>query len=165
MIAVLVGGALGWRLHGEAPVVSLPMTLAQQAAYAHAVFAPEVRHPVEVTAAEETHLVQWLSKRLGADVHAPRLNEVGFDLVGGRLLPANGGAAAQFMYQNTAGARLTLYVRRDAVNETTGFRFAEQEKLRVFYWTDGPFGYALSGEIEKDTLLRIATVVHEQLQR
>jgi anti-sigma factor RsiW len=164
-IATLVGGALGWRLHGEAPVMPSPATLVQQATYAHAVFAPEVRHPVEVTAAEETHLVQWLSKRLGADVRAPRLNEVGFDLVGGRLLPADGGAAAQFMYQNPAGVRLTLYVRRDAVNETTAFRFAEQEKLRVFYWTDGPFGYALSGEIEKETLLAVATAVHAQLDR
>lgn len=164
-IAILVGGALGWRLHGEAPVMSSPATLAQQATMAHIVFAPEVRHPVEVTAADETHLVQWLSKRLGADIRAPHLNEAGFDLVGGRLLPADGGAAAQFMYQNPAGVRLTLYVRRDAVNETTAFRFAEQDKLRVFYWTDGPFGYALSGEIEKDTLLRVATTVHEQLQR
>jgi anti-sigma factor RsiW len=164
-IAILVGAALGWQFHGEAPMMPLPTTLVQQATMAHAVFVPEVRHPVEVTAAEETHLVQWLSKRLGADVHAPRLNEIGFELVGGRLLPADGGAAAQFMYQNPAGVRLTLYVRRDAVNETTAFRFAEQEKLRVFYWTDGPFGYALSGEIEKDMLLRVATTVHEQLQR
>lgn len=164
-IAILVGGAISWQFHGETPVMPLPTTLVQQATMAHAVFVPEVRHPVEVTAADETHLVQWLSKRLGADIRAPDLNQAGFELVGGRLLPADGGAAAQFMYQNPAGVRLTLYVRRDAVNETTAFRFAEQEKLRVFYWTDGPFGYALSGEIEKDTLLRVATTVHEQLQR
>src|SRR5262249_11275517 len=35
---------------------------------AHSVYVPEVRHPVEVGAAEETHLVQWLTKRLGTNV-------------------------------------------------------------------------------------------------
>ena len=33
---------------------------------AHSVYVPEVRHPVEVGAAEEAHLVQWLTKRIGA---------------------------------------------------------------------------------------------------
>ena len=34
----------------------------RQASFAHAVYSPEIRHPVEVTAAEQDHLVQWLSK-------------------------------------------------------------------------------------------------------
>jgi anti-sigma factor RsiW len=32
---------------------------------AHRTFSVETRHPVEVGAYEEAHLVQWLSKRLG----------------------------------------------------------------------------------------------------
>ena len=38
---------------------------ARQAVLAHVVYSPEVRHPVEVRAAQQEHLVQWLSKRLG----------------------------------------------------------------------------------------------------
>lgn len=33
----------------------------------------------------------------------------------------------------------------------------------VFYWLDGRFGYALSGEMDKPELLRVATAVYEQL--
>ena len=42
--------------------------LAIRAARAHAVYAPEVRHPVEVDATQQDHLVKWLSKRLGLDL-------------------------------------------------------------------------------------------------
>ena len=46
---------------------------ARRAANAHAVYVPEVRHPVEVGADQEAHLVQWLSKRLAVPVRAPAL--------------------------------------------------------------------------------------------
>ncbi|MDP1651497.1 MAG: anti-sigma factor, partial [Rhodocyclaceae bacterium] len=139
-------------------------SLARQAALAHAVFSPEVRHPVEVGAAEETHLVAWLSKRLGAELKPPRLSGHGFELVGGRLLPGDVGPVAQFMYQDARGQRLTLYVQRDAQDSReTAFRFARENGISVFYWLDGRFGYALSAEMEQPDLLRIATIVYQQL--
>jgi anti-sigma factor RsiW len=33
----------------------------------------------------------------------------------------------------------------------------------VFYWIDHQLSYALSGEVRKDELLRIANVVYEKL--
>ena len=81
-----------------------------QAAVAHMVYAPEVRHPVEVTAAEQQHLVQWLSKRLNRPLKVPDLSAQGYALVGGRLLPGADGARAQFMFQDPAGVRITLYI-------------------------------------------------------
>lgn len=83
---------------------------AQQASVAHAVYQPEVRHPVEVTAAQQDHLVQWLSKRLDRPLKVPVLGAQGYELVGGRLLPGDTGVRAQFMYQNSAGQRITLYL-------------------------------------------------------
>ena len=53
---------------------------ARDAMAAHVVYSPEVRHPVEVAAAEQQHLVQWLSKRLGTQLKAPVLQAQGFDL-------------------------------------------------------------------------------------
>jgi anti-sigma factor RsiW len=160
LAAAVIGGVLGWILRGEEVVIEAA-TLPQQAALAHVVFAPEVLHPVEVGAREEAHLVAWLSKRLGAPVRAPQLNEAGFGLVGGRLLPGDGGPAAQFMYQDARGARLTLYVRSAAAgNRETAFRYAQEGKVGVFYWVDGPFGYALSGEFERAQLLRVAESVY-----
>jgi anti-sigma factor RsiW len=161
-----VGGVIGYAVRGTLPAAAPQATasLPRQAALAHAVFSPEVRHPVEVSAAEETHLVAWLSKRLGAELKPPRLTAQGFDLVGGRLLSGEAGPVAQFMYQDARGQRLTLYVQRDAQDSReTAFRYARENGIGVFYWLDGRFGYALSGEMDKPDLLRIATAVYQQL--
>ncbi len=167
-----LGGIMGFFMRGEYPRPASPppqALLPQQAALAHAVYSPEVRHPVEVGAEQEAHLAAWLSKRLGAALKPPHLEEAGYALLGGRLLPGEGGAVAQFMYQDARGSRLTLYVRNDTVatntptTRETAFRFAREGKISVFYWLDGRFGYALSGETEKPELLRIANIVYRQL--
>lgn len=162
---IIVGGVLGWVLRGTYPGKPAELaTFARQAAIAHAVYTPEVRRPVEVGAEQEEQLVSWLSKRLGASLKAPHLSDLGYELVGGRLLPGNQGPVAQFMYQDNKGQRLTLYVRTDAgTNRETAFRFAQERGIGVFYWLDRQFGYALSGEVEKAELLRVANVVYSQL--
>jgi anti-sigma factor RsiW len=162
---LVVGGVVGYALRGEVPSSpSHATSLPHLAALAHAVYSPEVRHPVEVGAAEEAHLVAWLSKRLGTELKPPRLSAQGFELVGGRLLPGEAGPVAQFMYQDARGQRLTLYVQRDAQdNRETAFRYARENGVGVFYWLDGRLGYALSGEMDKPDLLRVATTVYQQL--
>lgn len=159
-----IGGIVGFVVRGALPPPAIAPTLAHNAAIAHVVYSPEVRHPVEVGADQETHLVQWLSKRLGTTVKIPHFVAEGFDLVGGRLLPGDKGPVAQFMYQDAQGRRLTLYVRTDAgENRETAFRYALEGKVGVFYWLDGRLGYALSGELPRDQLLRIAEAAYKQL--
>lgn len=138
---------------------------AVRAARAHAMYVAEQRHPVEVRATEE-HLVRWLSRRLDFNIKVPVLAQEGFDLLGGRLLPGGDGrAVALFMYQNTAGKRLTLQVtRRKGSEELAAFRFAQDGNVAVFYWIDNDCGYALSGEIDRATLTRVASQVYEQIE-
>lgn len=179
VLLALAGGVGGWLLHdatgeggmqwlpGVRPqmVSAAPITLARQAAVAHNVYSPDLRRPVEVGADQEQALVTWLSRRIGANVRAPKLAPLGYDLIGGRLLPGQSGPVAQFMYQDAGGQRLTLYVSRDQVqSQGTGFRFAQEGKVNVFYWIDGQFGYALSGGIPRNELSRIASSVYEQLE-
>jgi anti-sigma factor RsiW len=167
-VGIAIGLAMpyAWR---SAPAPGLassppPAGLPARAARAHLVYAVEVRHPVEVDAAQQEHLVAWLSKRLGTKLKVPVLAEEGFELLGGRLLPGPEGPVAQFMYQETAGRRLTLYVSARAKSEgQTAFRFAQEGAVSVFYWIDGNWGYALSGEIDKPALSRISTSVYRQL--
>jgi len=164
-----IGAILGWSLKDQAPITpvqisSLEQGLVKPAAVAHAVFAPEVRHPVEVTADQETHLSNWLSKRLGTKLKPPHLGEVGFELVGGRLLPGNDGPAAQFMYQDSSGKRLTLYLRQlNGANEATAFRYSVEADMGVFYWVDGKMGYALIGDLPKSDLLHAAEKTYQGL--
>jgi Predicted transmembrane transcriptional regulator (anti-sigma factor) len=140
--------------------------LPSRAARAHLVYASEVRHPVEVDASQQDHLVKWLSKRLDTDLKVPVLAKDGYELLGGRLLPGNDGPVAQFMYQDPSGKRLTLYVTRPRKGEElTAFRFAQEGPVSVFYWIDKDCGYALSGEVDRPTLARVASTVYKQLER
>ncbi|MHB9116767.1 MAG: anti-sigma factor family protein [Burkholderiales bacterium] len=165
---MVMGGVVGWGLHGQERAAPGGLyALPQQAAIAHVVYTPEVRHPVEVAADtrdSEAHLVAWLSKRMGGTIRAPHLSSVGYTLMGGRLLPADDGPAAQFMYGDGQGNRLTLYLRKNAQdNRETAFRYADEGGTKVFYWVDGSFGYALSGSIDKSKLLVVAQAVYREL--
>ncbi|HRE18576.1 MAG TPA: anti-sigma factor [Rhodocyclaceae bacterium] len=161
-----LGALLGYGGHAALVPPAQPVaSLARQAAVAHVVYVPEVKHPVEVGADQEAHLVAWLSRRLGSPLKPPRLDEAGYRLVGGRLLPGENKAVAQFMYENAARTRLTLYVRPDATSAgpgETGFRYAREGGVDVFYWVDGPFGYALAGNTGREDMLRLATLVYRQ---
>ena len=170
--AVLLAFVLGWAGRAqwptgriEAAALAPTQHFALQAALAHAVYQPELRHPVEVGAAQQEHLVQWLSKRLGRPLKLPVLSSQGYELVGGRLLPGDTGARAQFMYQDGAGQRITLYLGAlpSAASETA-FQFADDGPVPGFYWTDAGFGYALSGQLSRAQLMELATVVYRQLQ-
>jgi anti-sigma factor RsiW len=168
---------LGWLVHGQqaapappsaaaALAAAAPARFAHQAAVAHAVYQPEQRHPVEVEAAQQAHLLQWLSKRLGRPLKLPALTDLRYELVGGRLLPGDSGARAQFMYQDAAGERITLYLGAlddPATRGETAFRFSSDGPVPGFYWVDQGFGYALSGALPRNRLLQLATAVHQQL--
>jgi anti-sigma factor RsiW len=162
---MVLSGILGWSLHGAEKNRQPPMlAMARQAALAHVVYTPEVQHPVEVGKEQEQHLVRWLSKRLGSNVKPPHLGDVGYELMGGRLLPGNQGPAAQFMYQDARGLRLTLYLSsKPADKGEAAFRYAQEGRVSVFYWIDGEMSYALSGEMEKADLLRVANAVYREL--
>jgi len=183
--AVMLAFGVGWLSHGQLGS-SAPQQLAaarsaqsfvHQASLAHAVFSPEVRHPVEVTAAQQEHLVQWLSKRVGRPLKVPVLAAEGYELVGGRLLSGDGGARAQFMFQNAAGLRLTLYLGAvdsaspgtsapepsSQASHETAFRYSGDGPVPSFYWVDQGFGYALSGAISRDELMKLARLVYQQL--
>ncbi len=164
VVLLLVGGAGGWwandRLGGPNDGAA---NFTGEAALAHRVYTKEVRHAVEVAADEEAHLVAWLSKRLDAPLAAPDLTGRGYELVGGRLLPASAGAAAHLMYENEAGDRLTLYIRTNREGGETAFRFEQDGAVSAFYWLDGPLAYAVLAEAERETLLPLARAVYNEL--
>jgi anti-sigma factor RsiW len=170
LLLLVLGGIGGWAARGfgiglpyanQSAQAATEREITADALAAHRVFSVEARHPVEVEASQEAHLVQWLSKRLGHPLVVPDLTKAGFQLIGGRLLPSEGGPAAQFMYQN-GNNRLTLYERGDNAGET-GFRYSEENGLGVFYWSDQDFGYALAAKASRQELLGLAEMVYRQL--
>jgi anti-sigma factor RsiW len=164
---IVLGGIGGWAARdlmgrlSSLPPGAVARMITADAIAAHRTFSVEVRHPVEVDAGQEAHLVQWLSKRLGRQLVVPDLAAAGFRLMGGRLLPAEDGPAAQFMYENANAERLTLYLRA-AVGGETAFRYHEEGGVGAFYWSDQGFGYAIAAKADRDLLLRIAELVYRQ---
>jgi anti-sigma factor RsiW len=164
---LLLGVACGFIARGWVTGPGSAPVIAREAVLAHAAYVPEVRHPVEVAASEEQHLVAWLSKRLSTPIRAPSLVGAGYQLLGGRLLPPtqaqDPAPMALLMYENAQGRRLSLLVKRESTNTETAFRFSEDGATRVFYWIDGPLGYALTGDLPKDELQSVARLVYRQL--
>ena len=179
--AVLLAFGIGWLAHGQLAgtdgvggmlaKTGTEREFVRQAGFAYSVYQPEKRHPVEVAASEQEHLVQWLSKRLGRPLKIPNLEAQGFSLVGGRLLPGESGARAQFMFQNAGAQRITLYLgalektAKASDTQATQFRFEADAPVPSFYWAEQGFGYALSGPVDRSTLMALASSVYTQLNR
>jgi anti-sigma factor RsiW len=148
------------------PAATAEPRFVRDAVIAHAVFVPETRHPVEVAASDEAHLVQWLTRRLGTPVKAPVLQSQGFRLLGGRLLPGADAPRAQFMYEDTQGHRLTLYVTVFGEGQSpqeTAFRSVREGSVEAFYWIEGRLGYALSADLPAADVMALARSVYLQL--
>jgi len=165
---LIVGGIGGWGAHDLLPVLTSPASgvlassVIDDAIAAHRTFSVETRHPVEVGANEEAHLVQWLSKRLGHQLIVPDLSGLGFRLMGGRLLPADSGPAALFMYEDGKGTRLSCYYIVTDVGGETEFKFREQNGISAFYWIEDGLAYAIAANAPRDLLLKVAEIVYQQ---
>ena len=174
-VGLTVGSLSSWQYFSRHASTSTELALVNhapdlprfvhQATVAYAVFAPEVRHPVELGSSELQALNAWLSGRLGRHMRAPDLSSLGFSLVGGRLLPAETNKpAAQFMYEDRQGQRLTVYLRGMArPTPETAFRYVGEGGISTFYWVERNWGYALSGELSRPQLLQAARSIYDQL--
>jgi anti-sigma factor RsiW len=164
LLGALLGGGSVWQWHRQQAVQLAAGTAqgwVQRAAFAHSVYVPEPRHAVEVKAQEE-HLARWLTRRIDVPVKLFDLHEQGFELVGGRLLPDGPGKSAQLMYQDAAGARVTVYLRKPEVGTDAAFRYERHGELGMFYWVEEGCGYALVGPLPRERLLALAQSIYRQ---
>jgi len=164
--AFMIGNATGWFGRGAlmvAPASTAP-TVSAEALDAHKLYVAEVRHPIEVPA-EASHLIPWLSRRVGSTLRAPDLGPFGLKLMGGRLLPTQSGKpAAMLMYENASGERYTLYCARSPAPDTA-LHYNAAGQVAAVYWVDGDVGFVVSGPADRERLLKIAQAAYEQLDR
>lgn len=165
-IAFLLGGSVGWFgrdvIGGGAAEERSPFqAFTAEAVDAYNLYVVEVRHPVEVPAADADHLVQWLSKRVGYPLRAPDLEKLGLKLVGGRLLPGPTGPAAFFMYEAPSGERFTIYCARSNAPDTA-LRYNDIGKATAVYWANNEVAYVVSGKGDRTRLSDVAVAAYEQ---
>ncbi len=165
-LSFCAGGATG-------SYVALPKTpdrtqlavsvLQQEAMNSHTVYAADRRHSVEVTAAEQDNLAQWLSNRLRRTVAPPDLSHAGYKLLGGRLLATErGAAAALFMYDDAQGNRLSVLMRPMARALSAERSDMSQGTVNGCAWIKKGIGYAVVAVTSDEALDHVARQVSQQ---
>ncbi|MCR6636042.1 anti-sigma factor [Devosia sp.] len=161
-----LGLGAGWLLRGQMETSGIADRLIADAVSAHTVYVLENRHAVEVNGADSEHLSSWLSNRLQTTLAMPDLSASGLNFLGGRLLPAPnvpGGRAAQLMYEDAAGARLTLYVTPSPGPDTPSYELANLGLDTALFWADAAISCTITAPYPAEKLQSIARTVFSQL--
>jgi anti-sigma factor RsiW len=158
-------GAVGTEYYDESTtVMPEPMpSFAETAARVHSFYASGASEPTEFGADAAGKLGPLLDKRLGAPLRLPDLSQKGFSLVGGRLLPAVEGAAAQLLYRDQAGRLVSVFLGPADKTRLTATQVTERKDLSLYAWLDGRIGVAVVGGLSGDELRGIAEAAQRSL--
>jgi anti-sigma factor RsiW len=167
VVLVGLGAGIGW--FGRPLVEREPAyeQLVADAVRAHSVFVAENRHAVEVPGKDGEHLSSWLSNRLDTPLGMPDLTAEGLTLVGGRLLPGEpdlGGSAAQLMYEDAAGDRVTLYVTAALPDGREAYERVDTGAAAAIYWADGRITCTVVGSLPPERMQGVARAVFAQMK-
>lgn len=135
------------------------------AAGAHEVFAPDTFHPVEFTAKDEAAMAQWFTDRLGEAAMIPHLEELGFRLVGGRLLAGASGPMAQVIYEHDRGARVSLVFGKQQVPGNSELKLVHVGKTFASYWQDKGFAWAVVEDTPGEDVSLVASHISRMTKR
>jgi len=166
IVLLAAGLGTGWLLRGQVAAPGIADRLIAEAVSAHTVYVLEKRHAVEVDGADSEHLSSWLSNRLQTTLAMPDLSASGLTFLGGRLLPAPevpGGRAAQLMYEDTTGTRLTLYVTPSPGPDTPSYEVAKLGLDTALFWADEVISCTITAPYPTEKLQAIAKTVFAQL--
>ena len=158
----VIGGAGGWAARSWHDRGDALRAASMNAVAAYDTFSVEIRHPVEVRAENGAQLVQWLSSRLRRPLTPPDLTRFGFRLMGGRVLPTANAPAAQLMYDDDHGLRITVYLQPMGV-DGEDFRFTRRGDVRTIYWAERRLAMAVTGHTPRSRLADLAQSVRDQM--
>ena len=162
---MVASGSIGWFAHSiSQPTQKNVLGFVNSAISAHQVFAVEVRHPVEVGPDEQDHLVAWLSKRVDHPLKLPELEKFGYKLLGGRLLSMQKGKpAAQFMFEDKEGQRITWMISKNPAYSDHALLSKNEDSVNSFYWMDSNVAYSVTGQIDPKKLRELSLGIYRQI--
>ena len=131
-----------------------------EALAAHQVFAYDSLHPVEFRPGEMELALDWLSDKMGHKLDSPKLDALGLEVVGARLVGTQDGPAGLFIYEDATGERLSVIMTAHAPEAPLiPLRVTRQGEQSVAYWSDEALDYVVLGRHDQALLTRIAAAV------
>lgn len=169
---LLTAGTAGWLALQQSgwnddPLVALTRQAVSERPLQLASSAPQAGAQPPAAAEGPRQVVTWLAAQPGqAPTRLPDLEALGFELAAERVITTNSGQpAAQLLYQNDEGQRVTLYMRAGGKAGKTSFTFTRDGEAAQFFWQDSHMAYSLIGKMAQDQLLEIAEAVSRSLQQ
>jgi anti-sigma factor RsiW len=156
----MIGGSVGWYANQQTNTQQAE-SLPARALNSYVVYAPEMKHAVEVPGAEAGHLDAWLSKRIGVKFAIPDLTAKGYTLIGGRLLAEGDQPAGLLMYEDAKKQRLAVYIAANNKHTSGGMKIEYRGNLVSCYWVEPDLVYALAGEQPVSEMLKLAEAAHD----
>jgi anti-sigma factor RsiW len=159
-----LGVGIGWLARDfREPETGVLEQLAQASGTVWVTYAPDIEHPVELTADEAPKLGAWLTDRIGQSVPIPRMDDLGYKFLGGRLLTGAGKPAAMLMYEDADARRLVVYVSPEYTGDgPTGMHFRQHGDAAMMVWANGRTGFAVAGPFSEEALTEAAKLVRDQ---
>lgn len=113
---------------------------------------------------ERSKLAEALRQVAGARAVLPDLTPLGYELTGGMPLDESAGPAVLLVYRNRSGEVVTCYFGRNgssektsyAVNVEASYAVKESHGINVVSQLEGGIGYAVTGHVPSDELMKIA---------
>lgn len=150
LLAFGMGGGAGWQARElRPPQPHLPMA---DAVAAYRQFVDADAPPMEFDASRADDLQRWLQRHFGEAGRVPDLRPAGYQLMGGRLLSTEQGAAAMLVYQDGSGARVGFYLRpRGRLHD--GQR--RDGDLLAQYWSHRNTSFALVSDVADAAAMKL----------
>lgn len=127
---------------------------------AHMVYANAPERVVELGADDIEASLAWVSEQMERKIDSPRLERLGLEVIGARLIRGAEGPLAQFTYRDRSGEEITVTMAPHPANEPAHpLRLQTVAGEPVAYWTDGDLDYAVIAATEPGELLSLAAAV------
>lgn len=131
-----------------------------EAVAAHQNFAYDAVRPVEFSPREMETALAWLSEKMERKLESPKLEALGLEVVGARLVSTSEGPAGLFIYEEANGERLSVLLAAHAPDAPmVSLRMIRDGDQSVAYWSDETLDYAVLGRQSSALLTEVAAAV------
>ena len=162
VLALAIGAASGWWAHGPQRPTEIAR-LSVEAVSAYRVFANDTADGIELRPDNRLELSASLTQKLGRSVALPDLSQLGYHLLGGRVLAAMYGPAAMLIYEDAQGNRMTIYIQPMRIGEETPMRSVDAGVVDGYAWINRQIGYSVMSEGDRARLHSIANQVRDSV--